>query len=439
MTHDFTSGGILKPMVRFTIPLILANYLQLTYNAVDSIIVGRFLGEGALAAVGTTNPLMTLLIMFLRGTSLGAGVLIGSLFGARKYDLLKKQISTAMIAGCAFALLLSVFIAGFARQILILIQVDPEILDMAASYLKIIAFGLIFTFGYNYLSSTMQALGDGRTPLLFLAISASVNIAGDLLFVVKMGMGVHGAAAATVLAEAMSCFLCLFYIHRHVPLLDMGREWFSFDITLLAKTLKYGVVSAVQQATVQLGIIGVQGVVNSLGMNVTAAFSAANRIDDFALIPGRSIANAMTSAIAQNWGAGNRKRIRSTFACGILIDALYGFFSGILLWLFAENFMGLFTSSADVIREGMVYLTLIAPMYALPSCTNCVQGYFRGTGDLKITLVSSIVNMGLRFGTSLYLILVRRMGIAAIPWSCLAGWLGMLAFELPFMVRRSNK
>lgn len=184
MVHNFTKGRLVMPMIQFTIPFILANYLQLTYNAVDSIIVGRFLGPEALAAVGTSNPLMTLLIMLLRGTTLGTGVLIGTMFGAGDYPRLRKQISTALLAGAVCSLVLSLAVSTCASDILRLLHVDPSILPLASGYLRTISYGLIFTFLYNYLSSTMQALGDGKTPLIFLAISALTNIGGDLLLIV---------------------------------------------------------------------------------------------------------------------------------------------------------------------------------------------------------------------------------------------------------------
>lgn len=427
------------PMIKFTVPFILANYLQLTYNAVDSIIVGRFLGSDALASVGAANPLMSLLIMLLRGTTLGTGILIGSLFGAREYDRLRKQISTGLTAGIAAALVLSLFTGLFSGQILSLLQIAPSIHASSARYLRIISAGLIFTFLYNYLSSVLQALGDGRTPLIFLAISAVVNILADLLLVVVFRMGVPGAAAATVLSEAVSCLLCMVFIKRNVPLLDMGRRWFSFDFSLLGKTLRYGSVSAIQQATVQLGIVGVQGIVNTLGAETTAAFAAANRIDDFALIPTRSIANAMTSVIAQNYGAGNRKRIKDGFRLGTYLDVGYGIGAGILLSFLSASAMLLFTKDSAVIQEGDTYLRLISLMYGLPALTNVVQGYFRGNGDLKITLISSIVNMGIRFLTALLLVLHFGMDIAAVPWSCLSGWLFMLAYELPFLIHTMRK
>ena len=413
--RNLTEGALLPIIVRFTIPLVLGNILQLTYNAVDSIIVGKFVGSTALAAVGTSNPIMTLIIMFVQGISLGSGILIGNLFGAGEYGKLKRQVSTAII-----------------DPILHVMQVDPVIIPHAAVYLRIIACGLIFNYIYNFFASTLRALGDSRSPLIFLGVSAAVNIAGDLLFVVGLGAGVTGCAVSTVMSEALSCLFCWLYIKRKVPLLDMGREWLIFDSGMLKKTLSYGSVSALQQSTVQLGIVGVQGVVNSLGVAVTAAFAAANRIDDFALIPGRNIAHAMTSVMAQNEGAGKKARVRKTFFLGILLDAGYGLLSGIVL-LFSDFFMRLFTVDAEVIREGEKYLRLIALMYVLPSCTNAIQGYFRGIGDLRITLVSSIMNMGVRFAACFLMVFYFHMGIEAVPWACMAGWVSMLACELPFL------
>lgn len=434
MVHDFTKGRLFLPMIKFTIPFILSNYLQLTYNAVDSIIVGRFLGPEALAAVGTANPLMSLLIMLLRGTTLGAGILIGSLFGAKEYERLRRQISTGLLAGGVFALILSFFVFLFSGQILNILQVDASIRGLAAGYLRIISAGLIFTFLYNYLSSVLQALGDGRTPLIFLGISAAVNILMDLLLIIVFRLGVPGAAAATVLSEAISCLLCILFIHKKVPLLDMGRKWFSFDLSLLKRTLRYGSVSAIQQATVQLGIVGVQGIVNTLGVETTAAFAAANRVDDFTLIPTRSIANAMTAVIAQNYGAGEQERIRKASKLGGLLDVGYGIAAGLLLYVIAGGAMGLFTKDPAVILEGRKYLQLIGFMYGLPALTNIIQGFFRGIGDLKVTLISSIVNMSARFLSACLFVLHLGMDIRAVPWSCLTGWLVMVAFEVPFVL-----
>ena len=439
MTKDMTRGPLLPLLGAFTLPLILGNILQLTYNAADSIIVGRCVGPGALAAVGTTNPLMTLVIMAVQGISLGAGILIGSLYGAKRWEDLRRQVSTGMLTGLAVSALVSFLVLVFADRLLVLLRADPAIRPLAAVYLRIIACGFVFNFTYNYFASTLRAMGDSRTPLLFLALSSLLNICGDLFLVLALDLGVTGCGLSTVLSEFLSSLLCCLYIRKRIPILDMGRDWLVLDRSMLRKTLSYGTVSAVQQSTVQLGIVGVQGCVNSLGANVTAAFAAANRIDDFALIPGRSIANAMTAVMAQNHGAGRKDRVRRAFLLGMGIEIIFGLTAGVLLLIFSTRCIGAFTRAPEVIREGETYLRLIALMYVLPAFTNGLQGYFRGIGDLKVTLASSIINMGTRFLTALVLIGRFHRGIEAVPFSCLAGWVMMILIELPYLLYVSSR
>lgn len=429
-----TQGRLFPLLVKFTIPLVLGNLLQLTYNAVDSIIVGRFVGADALAAVGTSNPLMTLIVLFLNGISLGAGILIGTMYGAKQYDRLKRQVSTGMVAGMIFSVVLSVIFILTAAQILKIMQIDPSILDEAVRYLRVISVGLIFTFIYNYLASTLRALGDSRSPLYFLAISAFLNIFGDLLFVVKLRMGIEGAAIATVVSEALSGVLCWIYIIRKIPILNLRRRWLTFDLSLLKLTVQYGFVSAMQQATVQLGKLGIQTIVNTMGVESTAAFNAVNRADDYAVVVEQNIAHSMTSVMAQNRGAGQMSRVRTSFRYGLYLELAYGVFSGIVFFVFAVPLMQLFTTDTEVVRIGAGYLRLIAFMYILPAITNGVQGYFRGMGDLKITLISSLINMGVRVAAAIPLVFGLHMDMEAIPWSYLIGWGAMMTYEIPYMI-----
>ncbi len=241
------------------------------------MIVGRFVGATALAAVGTSNPLMTLIVLFLNGISLGAGILIGTMYGAKQLDRLKRQVSTGMLAGMVFSAVLGTLAFLLAPQILSLLQVEEAILPEAIAYLRIIAFGLIFTFIYNYLASTLRAMGDSKSPLYFLALSAGLNIVGDLFFVVAMQGGIEGAAISTVISEGLSAILCWIYMVKRIPVLNLGRGWLVFDGALLKTTIQYGFVSAMQQSAVQLGKLGIQTIVNTMGVAVTAAFSAVNR------------------------------------------------------------------------------------------------------------------------------------------------------------------
>ena len=435
MAKDLTTGKITPQLVKFTIPLVLGNLFQLTYNAVDSIIVGRFVGKEALAAVGICNPILTLFILFLNGLCMGASILMGNQFGAKDYDKLHRQISTTMIAGFLFSVFLSVSCIIFAHPILRIMRVDLSIMSMTINYLRIIFAGLIFTFMYNCFASTLRALGDSQTPLYFLITSSVVNIIGDLFFVLFLGWGSEGCAVATVLSEALSCILCIIYIQLKVPVLQLGKKWLIFDKKLLGKTISYGWASAMQQATVQLGKLGIQAIVNSMGVAVAAAFAVVNRIDDFAYSPEQNIGHAMTALMAQSKGAGKKDRLKGAFRSGMKIELVYGIAIFLICFLFATPLMRLFTKDSDVIRHGVTYLRLISIMYLLPAATNGIQGYFRGIGDLKITLISSFVNMGVRVVVAAILVLTFSLQIEALPYSYLVGWIGMLITELPLLIR----
>lgn len=435
MAKDLTQGKIMPMLIKFTIPLILGNIFQLTYNAVDSIVVGKFVGKEALAAVGICNPITTLLILFLNGLCMGASILMGNYFGGKKMDTLSRQISTTMVSGMVFSLVLALVTIVFAKPILILVQVDRSIMTLTTQYLRIIMLGLIFTFLYNFLSSTLRALGDSTTPLYFLIISAALNVVGDIFFVVVLKAGSNGCAVATVVSEALCCVFCMVYIKFRVPILCLGKKWFVFDRSLLKTTIKYGWVSAMQQATVQLGKIGIQAIINTMGVSVSAAFAVVNRIDDYAYTPEQNIAHGMTAMMAQNKGAGKDDRVIKGFKAGMVLEILYAIFIFFVCFVFAMPLMKLFTSDTEVIGHGVIYLRLISVMYVLPSLTNGIQGYFRGIGDLRITLISSIINMGLRVLVAIPLVFGFGMGIEALPFSYLAGWVGMLIAEMPLLVR----
>ena len=431
MAKDLTQGKIMPMLIKFTIPLILGNIFQLTYNAVDSIVVGKFVGKEALAAVGICNPITTLLILFLNGLC----ILMGNYFGGKKMDTLSRQISTTMVSGMVFSLVLALVTIVFAKPILILVQVDRSIMTLTTQYLRIIMLGLIFTFLYNFLSSTLRALGDSTTPLYFLIISAALNVVGDIFFVVVLKAGSNGCAVATVVSEALCCVFCMVYIKFRVPILCLGKKWFVFDRSLLKTTIKYGWVSAMQQATVQLGKIGIQAIINTMGVSVSAAFAVVNRIDDYAYTPEQNIAHGMTAMMAQNKGAGKDDRVIKGFKAGMVLEILYAIFIFFVCFVFAMPLMKLFTSDTEVIGHGVIYLRLISVMYVLPALTNGIQGYFRGIGDLRITLISSIINMGLRVLAAIPLVFGFGMGIEALPFSYLAGWVGMLIAEMPLLVR----
>ena len=435
MTNDMTKGAITPLLIRFTIPLVLGNLFQLTYNAADSIIVGKFVGEDALAAVGTSNPLMTLAILFINGMCLGAGILVSTAFGAGDTRLVERQVSTTAIAGTVFSLAFSAVCVLLAHPLLRLLQVPADILPIAVNYLRIVFAGLIFTFFYNFLAATMRALGDSKSALYFLMISSVLNIGGDLFFVQALGLGSEGCALSTVLSEAACCLLCVVYIRYKVPVLQLGRRWLVFDGKLLRKTVSYGWASAMQQATVQLGKIAVQAIVNTMGVNAMAAFTAASRIDDFAYTPQQNIGHAMTTLMAQNRGAGKKDRVQQGFRCGMRIELAYGVFIAVVCFAGAPRIMELFVTDPAVIHLGVRFLRTVSLFYLMPAFTNGIQGFFRGVGDLKVTLVSSTINMAARAAAAAVFVLWWKMEIEALPYSYAFGWLLMLLYELPMLVR----
>ena len=439
MTKNLTTGKIMPILVNFTVPLVLGNLFQLTYNAVDSIIVGHFVGKEALAAVGICNPVSTLMILFLNGLCMGASILMGIQYGAKDYETLHRQISTTLLSGAVFSFFLTLVCVIFAVPILLLLQVDPSIMDMTVQYLRIIFLGLMFTFLYNFFSSTLRALGDSASPLYFLIISAILNIFGDLFFVIVLKAGSNGCAISTVLSEALCCLFCIIYIQKKVPILRLGKKWLVFDARLLKKTIAYGWASAMQQATVQMGKIAIQALVNTMGVSVAAAFAVVNRIDDFAITTEQNIAHAMTALMAQNKGAGKNDRMREGFRCGMILELVYGAAVMLICLGFARPLMSLFVKDEEVIGHGVVYLHLIAVMYILPAITNSLQGFFRGIGDLKVTLMSSFTNMTVRVIAAAPMVLLWNFGIEALPYSYLAGWIAMLLVETPLMLRIYRK
>ena len=370
---------------------------------------------------------------------MGAGVLISMQYGAKDYDKLCLQLSSTLIGGLVFSAAVAIVSVIAAPALLRIMQTDESIMDMATAYLRIILMGLIFTFIYNFFASALRAMGDSKTPLYFLMISSVFNIAGDLFFVIVLRWGSNGCALSTVISEALSCLLCVLYIKAKIPVLCLGRKWLCFEKKTFYKTVQYGWTSAMQQATVQLGKLGIQTIVNTMGVAAMAAFAAVNRIDDFAYTPEQNIAHSMTSLLAQNEGAGKKERVREGFRCGMKIELIYGVIVCIICFTCARPLMLLFVNDEEVVRHGVQYLHLIALMYLLPAVTNGIQGYFRGIGDLKVTLWSSFVNMGVRVIAAIPLVFVCKLGMAALPFSYLCGWFAMLIAEVPLLVSKMKE
>ena len=426
---DMTRGAITPQIIRFTMPLIIGNFFVLTYNAVDSIIVGRFMGANALAALGAASPLMNIMLFLIVGICLGMSVLMGTYFGSGEIDQLKKVISTSIIAGGLFTLLIVLLGFFFTHSILELMHTPAAIIDDATSYLQIIFLGLIFTFIYNVYAASLRSMGNSKVSLYFLIASACLNVILDILFVAVWKQGVEGAALATVIAEACAALFCILYVRYHIPFLKFKRCEFVFDRNLLRIITNYSSVAAMQQITLHLGKFLIQGAVNPLGIVVIAAFNSVTRIDDFVMVVQQNIGHGITGFLAQNKGKGNYNRIRKGFIVGVKMEVIYSIVMTGIIFFFAKDLMALFvgTAEASVIDSGVQYLKVMALLYLLPGITNVIQGYFRGLGLMKNTLHSTIVQIIVRV-LSAYSI-ASYFGIRGFALACLIGWIFMLGYQ----------
>lgn len=436
---DLTRGAITPQIIHFTLPLIIGNFFLLTYNAADSVIVGRFIGAHALAALGAASPVMNIMLFLIVGICLGMSVLMGNFFGNSDLASLKKVISTSLISGGLFTLFIVILGFFFSHSILTLMNTPSEIIDDATSYLQIIFIGLVFTFIYNIYASTLRSMGNSKVSLYFLGASAVLNIVLDLLFVAVWEQGIEGAAWATVIAEAAAALFCVLYVRFKVPFLRFKNNEFILDRDLLRVIVGYSFVTATQQITLHLGKLLVQGAVNPLGVFAIAAFNAVTRVDDFVMIVQQNISHGITGFLAQNKGKGNFSRIRKGFWVGVKLEVIYSLIMTVIVFIFAKEIMILFmgNGASEVVKAGIQYLQLMAFLYLLPGITNIFQGYFRGLGKMKITLNATLVQIVVRVSAA-YLI-ASYFGVKGIALACLIGWIFMLGYQIPVLTKTWKK
>lgn len=432
-TRDLTKGTIWKQLIAFALPLIWGNLFQLTYNMVDSIVVGQFAGQAALAAVGTSDPIMNLLILGITGLCIGASVIMSNCFGAGKMEQLKHEVGTTLFLVMGLSLIILIGGLASCKAILKIMQTPKDILPLAECYLHIIFIGMPFTCLYNIYAAALRSVGDAKTPVYFLMLSSVFNIGMDIAFVAGLHMGVAGAGLATVIAEAVSAVLCVIYVILRVPVLHLKRDHFKPDRQLIRMTVQYGGMSSLQQCSQPLGKLLIQGAINTLGVGAMAAFNAIGKIEDFGLVPGRSISNAMMTFTAQNDGAEKPGRIRDGFRSGIVLEIGYGVLICAVLLLFDRQMLGLFGNEEQMLTEGSRYFALMAFFYWLPGITNAHQGFLRGVGKMKMTLYGTLTQI--TFRVIFTFLLVPKIGLVGVGWACIAGWSVMLAWQAPYCMR----
>ncbi len=437
---DMTIGSPGRHLWNYAFPVLIANWMQLSYNAVDSIIAGRFIGRDALAAEGIAGPVMNLVILAITGLCIGAGVLMSEAYGAKNFPRLGRILGNTFTFGgliCTAAAALGFLLAPI---ILKLLEVPNEIFDITTIYLRITFLGAPFTFCYNALAAALKSVGDAKTPLKFLAFSAVLNAVLDFIFLGFLGFGIVCSAMTTVFAEAVSAGLSLWYLIKKNPQMVPRRNQWCMERVMLGEILRYGVPTALQQAIQPVGKVLIQSQVNALGVNVIAAFNAVTRVDDFACIPEQGISSAISTYIAQNRGAGKKERIRSGFRTGICMEACYWVIIATITALWRRPIVSMFVTgegAEEVISLGSQYLGYMVLFYLYPAMTNGFQGFFRGMGKMNTTMLATFIQVTVR--TVCTFLFVPRFGIVGIAFACATGWSLMLLFEVPYYFITCNR
>ena len=421
---DLTSGPVMSSMLRFAVPMILGNLLQQCYNVADTLIVGQFLGANALAAVGSAYTLMTFITSIMLGLSMGSGALFSIRFGERDYDRMKESMTASFVLIAGICIVLNVLVFLLIDQILWFLRVPDEVWDLMRKYLVVIFYGIIATFLYNYFATLLRAIGDSRTPLIFLAISAVLNIVLDLWFVVGLERGVAGAAEATVISQYVSGVGLMAFTWFRKKELRPEKRHLRVTRRCLSEISSFSLLTCVQQSVMNLGILMVQGLVNSFGPAVMAAFAAAVKIDSFAYMPVQDFGNAFSTFIAQNYGARKTDRIRAGLKGAIITAVIFSVTVSALVFVFSPQLMLIFVDAgeAEIIAEGVRYLRTEGAFYCGIGCLFLLYGLYRALGKPSMSVVLTVISLGTRVALAYLLSAIPAIGVVGIWWSVPIGW-----------------
>ena len=424
MNYDLTQGNIMKNLLKFSFPIMVGNVLQQLYNVVDTLIVGRYLGKNALAAVGSSYTLMVFVTSIILGLCMGSSAFFSMQFGRRDQDRLQQGIYMAFLMIGIVTVTLNVFVYAGIYGILAFLRVPIEVAPFMKTYLLWIFSGIAATFLYNFVANFMRALGNSLIPLCFLGISAVLNIFLDLFFIRVLLWGVGGAAIATVISQYVAGVGILIYCVRKYPQVHIKKENRRWHSSILKELLGLSSLTCLQQSVMNFGILMVQGLVNSFGSVVMAAFAAAVKIDSFAYAPVQDFGNAFSTYVAQNYGAGKSDRIRKGMRDAVLGAFVFCALISVLVVRFAEPLMSLFLdeSSADAVLVGVGYLRIEASFYFGIGLLFLFYGYFRAVNKPGISVVLTVVSLGMRVLLAYLLSSIESIGVTGIWLSVPIGW-----------------
>lgn len=439
MDHYLTNESPSKAISRFALPMVVGSLFQQIYTLVDSAVVGKYVGEAALASIGASFALTTIFICIGVGGGAGASVLIARYFGSRDYKRMKTAIFTSIIGFLALSLGLSAFGLFFSKNLMSLLKTPEEILDMAVLYLNIYFYGLPFLFMYNIISALYQALGESKIPLYFLIFSSILNVILDVYFVKDLGFGLKGAAYATLLAQSLSAILSFFVFTRRLGKIKTS-EIKIFDKKELGLLSALALPSILQQSTITIGQLLVQSVVNSFGVEILAGFSAAMRVESLIIVPITSLGNAVSSYTSQNVGAEKLDRLGQGLRASLMMVGIYSLMVLGILKINSSNIIAFFMnekSSSLAIETSKAYLDFISFFFILVGSKHCVDGVLRGIGDVRVFTFANIVNLFIR--VSLSMTLAHKIGIGIVWYSVPIGWLANLIISTGYYILVKNR
>lgn len=427
--RDMTAGSPAGHILYFALPLLAGSLLQQLYNMVDSWVVGRYVGDGALAAVGVGFPVLTMFASLFIGLSSGGTVVIAQFFGAGRLDRVRDAVDTIYSAFLASILPLTVLALLAVGPILRLLQVEESAYGEAYLYLMVVCAGLIGSIGYNLNSGILGGLGNSRSTLLFLAAASVMNIVLDLVLVLAFGLGVLGAALGTIIAQAFSWLFGVVYINRHYPEISLRLLPRKFDRALFGQIMSIGLPAGIQMSLVALGAMVVMGKINSYGKEFTAGYNVGFRLDQLAFLPIQSLSSAVISFVGQNIGAKRLDRVRQGIRVTAALSAAWALLMTALLIPLSEPLVAFFSPTPSVIHAGAVYLQCIMPFYFMFAIMFCLNNAMRGAGDSVFPMVDVILSLILVRVPAVYW-LADHYGPDYMYYGCAVGWTVGLALSL---------
>ena len=394
---NLTEGKILKTMLIFALPMILGNLLQQVYNIADTMVVGRFLGAEALAAVGSAYTLMTFLTSVIIGLCMGSGAVFSIAYGAGNQQELKKSIWVSFVFVGIVTIVMNAAVFIWTRPILKLLQIPEEVYPLMYQYIRIIFSGILFVFLYNFFACLLRAVGNSVVPLWFLAVSSVLNIILDLWFVAGLGKGVEGAAAATVIAQMAAGIGIAVYTLWRVPVLRIEKQYMRMEKSILNRVMQYSVLTCAQQSVMNFGILMIQGLVNSFGTVIMAAFAVAVKIDTLAYMPAQEFGNAFSLFVSQNYGARKYERIRKASGMAVKVSVSFCLVISVIVWIFAAPLVEIFLTDPQpaIVNAGVNYLHIEGVFYWGIGCLFLLYGLYRGVEKPVMSLVLTVISLGL--------------------------------------------